>query len=100
MSQVLVFALTAAFNPTLLTATTVMLLLPSPKRLLLGYLLGAYMTSIILGLVIVFELEGSSSVSTTKNTLSPAEDIAFGLILLVVAFVIGTGRHAALRRAP
>ena len=42
MSQVLIFACTAAFNPTLLTATTVMLLLPSPKRLLLGYLLGAY----------------------------------------------------------
>jgi hypothetical protein len=34
MSQVLVFSLTAALNPTLLTATTVMLLLPSPKRLL------------------------------------------------------------------
>ena len=94
MSQVLVFALTAAFNPTLLTATTVMLLLPSPKRLLLGYLLGAYMTSITLGLVIVFELQGSGAVSTSKNTLNPAEDIAFGLILLVVAFVIGTGRHA------
>jgi hypothetical protein len=27
-------------NPTLLTATTVMLLLPNPKRLMLGYLLG------------------------------------------------------------
>ena len=30
MSQVL-FSLTAAFNPTLLTATTVMLLLPTPN---------------------------------------------------------------------
>jgi hypothetical protein len=36
MSQVLFFSLAAAFNPTLLTATTVMLLLPTPKRLLLG----------------------------------------------------------------
>ena len=48
MGQVFVLSLTAAFNPTLLTATTIMLLLPNPKRLLLGYLLGAYMTSIAL----------------------------------------------------
>jgi hypothetical protein len=93
MSQVLVFSLAAALNPTLLTATTVMLLLPSPKRLLLGYLLGAYMTSITLGLVIVFALQDSSAVDTAKNTLSPAADIALGLILLVIAFVLHSGRH-------
>ena len=58
MSQIYVFALTAALNPTLLAATTVMLVLPSPKRLLLGYLLGALMTSITLGLLIVFTLGG------------------------------------------
>ena len=94
MSQVLFFSLTAALNPTLLTATTVMLLLPSPKRLLLGYLLGAYMTSITLGLVIVFALEDSGAVDTTKDKISPAADIALGLILLVVAFTLHSGRHA------
>jgi hypothetical protein len=40
LSKVFLFALTAALNPTLLTATTVMLLLPNPKRLMLGYLAG------------------------------------------------------------
>jgi hypothetical protein len=94
MSQVLFFSLTAALNPTLLTATTVMLLLPSPKRLLLGYLLGAYMTSITLGLVIVFALQDSSAVDTTQDKISPAADIALGLILLVVAFMLHSGRHA------
>ncbi len=94
MSQVLFFSLTAALNPTLLTATTVMLLLPSPKRLLFGYLLGAYMTSITLGLVIVFALEDSSAVETAKDTLSPAADIALGLILLVIAFTLHSARHA------
>jgi hypothetical protein len=93
MSQVLAFSLAAALNPTLLTATTVMLLLPSPKRLLLGYLLGAYMTSITLGLVIVFALQDSSAVNTAKDTLSPAADIALGAILLVVAFMLHSGRH-------
>jgi hypothetical protein len=68
-----------------------MLLLPNPKRLMLGYLLGALMTSITLGLVIVFALKGSSAVSTTQNTLNPAVDLALGAIM-VAAFVLGTGR--------
>ena len=43
-----------------------MLLLPSPKKLMLGYLLGAMLTSITLGLVIVFTLKHSSLVHTAK----------------------------------
>lgn len=69
-----------------------MLLLPNPRKLMLGYLLGALTTSITLGLVIVFALKGSSTVSTTQNTISPAVDLALGAILLVAAFVLSTGR--------
>ena len=72
-----------------------MMLLPNPKRLMLGYLLGALMTSISLGLVIVFSLEGSDAVITTENTLSPAATMTLGGIALVAAFVLGTGRHQA-----
>src|SRR3954453_11201908 len=93
MGEVFLLSLTAALNPTLLTAATVMMLLPSPKRLMLGYWLGATMTSVTLGLVIVFALEGSGAVNTTKRTLSPAADLALGGIALVIAFVVGTGRH-------
>jgi hypothetical protein len=84
------YALTAALNPTLLAATTVMLLLDHPKRLLLGYLAGALLTSITLGLVIVFSLDGSAA--TAQHTLSPAMDLALGFILVLVAFVIGRDR--------
>ena len=45
MGHILVLSLTASLNPTLLAATTVMLLLPSPAKLMLGYLLGALLTS-------------------------------------------------------
>jgi hypothetical protein len=86
-----VYALTAALNPTLLGATTVMLLLDHPKRLLLGYLLGALMTSVTLGLVIVFATDGSES--TAQHTLSPAMDLALGAILLAVAFAIRPGHQ-------
>ena len=78
----------------LLTATTVMLLLPRPKRLLLGYLLGAYTTSISVGLAIVFWLSDSGTLSTTKHTVSPGVDIVLGALALLVAFVVGTGRMA------
>jgi hypothetical protein len=93
VGEVFVFALLAALNPALLTATTVMLLLPSPKRLLLGYLLGALMTSIALGLIIVLDVLDSRTVSTQKHTVSPSIDLALGAILLVIAFVIATGRQ-------
>ena len=92
MGQVFLFSLLAALNPILVGASTVMLLLPNPKLLMLGYLLGALMTSITLGLVIVFALKDSSAVSTTENTISPAVDLALGAILLLAALVLGTGR--------
>ena len=57
MGDVFFLAFLAALYPTLLAATTVMLVLPHPKRLLIGYLLGAAMTSVTLGLVIVFTLQ-------------------------------------------
>jgi len=95
--EIYLLALLAACYPTLLAAVTVMLLLPNPKRLLLGYLLGAYTTSITVGLVVVFSLQDSSAVSTSKRTISPAQDIAIGLILLIVAAVLGSGRDEAVR---
>jgi len=98
VNQILLFACAAAFNPTLLTATTVMLLLDNPKRLLLGYLCGAFLTSMTLGLLIVFELDGSSSAtSTAQNTVSPIVDIVFGVLILIIAFVVGTGRDTRRR---
>jgi hypothetical protein len=56
VGQVFLLSLTAALNPILVGASTVMLLLPDPRKLMLGYLLGGLTTSITLGLVIVFAL--------------------------------------------
>jgi Sap-like sulfolipid-1-addressing protein len=97
LGDVFLLALLAALNPTLVAASTVMMLLPNPIRLMLGYLLGALMTSITLGLVIVFSLEGSGGSTSTDQALSSTALIALGVIALIAAFVIGTGRglHAA-----
>jgi hypothetical protein len=98
MGRVIVLSLTASLNPTLVAATTVMLLLDKPAKLMGGYLLGAYLTSITLGLVIVFSLSDSSVTSTTENTLSPSVDIGIGAVFLAIAFVLHTGRVERLRQ--
>ena len=86
MNGAFIYAFFAALNPTLLAATTVMLLLDHPKRLLLGYLLGALMTSVTLGLVIVFALDGSAK--TAQHTLSPAYDLLLGALLIAISYGI------------
>jgi Sap, sulfolipid-1-addressing protein len=92
MDHVLLFSFTAMANPTLLAATTVMLLLPNPKALMAGYLLGAMITSVSLGVLIVFELQDSAVVDTAKRTLNPAADLVIGALLLLVAYVLASGR--------
>lgn len=98
MGDVILLSLTASLNPTLVAATTVMLLLDRPARLMAGYLLGAYITSITLGLIIVFSFSDSSASNTTENTISPAVDIGLGAICLAIAFVLYTGRVERLRQ--
>jgi hypothetical protein len=44
------------------------------------------------GLLLVFALNGSSTSSSAKHTVDPWLDIGLGTIVLVIAFVVGTGR--------
>jgi len=97
MADALVFAFTAALNPTLLAATMVMLFAADPRALMTGFLLGAYTVSISIGLVVVFALETSGAVETTKRTLSPAADIVLGLLFMLAAVVIRGDRDARIR---
>jgi hypothetical protein len=101
MGDVIFQSFLSVLNPTLIAVTTVMLLLPSPGRLMLGYWLGAMITSVTLGLLIVFSLEGSSAVSAAKGTLSPLADIVLGGLGLVLALMLAKGRDKRLaeRRA-
>jgi hypothetical protein len=92
MGRIFVLSLTAALNPTLLAAVTVMLTLLNPKRMLAGYLAGAAITSITCGLLLVFALHGTQTSSTAKHTVNPVINIALGALVLLVAFVVATGR--------
>lgn len=96
--SIFLLSLLAMFNPTLLAAVTIMMLLPEPRKLLAGYLLGAYLTSIGLGMAIVFSLHNSSEVESSKKTLSPIEDLVFGAILLIVGWVVLSGRASEMKQ--
>jgi hypothetical protein len=97
MVDAFAFAFTAALNPTLLAATMVMLFAAYPRRLMLGFVLGAYTISISIGLVIVFALHQSGAVETTQHTLSPAADVVLGLLFVLVAAVIHSDGDVRLR---
>jgi Sap, sulfolipid-1-addressing protein len=92
VGRVFAFSVTAALNPSLLAAVTIMLTLEKPKRLLVGYLMGAVVTSVTCGMLIVFSLHGSNTSNTAKRTVNPAINIALGLLILLLVFVVGTGR--------
>ncbi|HEX3737734.1 MAG TPA: GAP family protein [Solirubrobacterales bacterium] len=95
--SIFLLSLLAMFNPTLLAAVTIMMLLPQPRKLISGYLVGAYLASIGLGMAIVFSLHNSSGVESGKKTLSPVEDLAFGVILAIVGWVLLSGRATEIK---
>jgi hypothetical protein len=92
MGSIFLYSLVAAANASLLAAVTVMLFLPNPKRLLIGYLLGGLLVSLTIGFVLVFAVHQSGASSTSQNSISPAMDIALGLILLIAAYVLRSER--------
>ena len=54
------------------------------------------MTSVTLGLVIVFALRHAGLTKTTQVTLGPGEDIVLGCLALAIAFVLRSGRDRRL----
>jgi hypothetical protein len=94
MGAIFALAVWAAIYPTLLACVTVILLLPRPERLLLGFWLGAMAMSVTCGLIVVFALGGSSgATTTTRHSISPIAEITLGAILLLLALVFFSGRN-------
>jgi Sap, sulfolipid-1-addressing protein len=93
VAAIFALAVWAAIYPTLLACVTVLLLLPRPERLLIGFWLGAMAMSVTCGLIVVFALGGSSgATTTTRHTVSPIAEIVLGSILLLLALVFFSGR--------
>jgi hypothetical protein len=95
--HIFLLSLVAAANATLLAAVTVMLFLPDPKRLLLGYLLGGLLTSLTIGFVVVFAVHDGGTESTAESGISPSIEVALGLVSLIVAYVLHGGHDQRLK---
>jgi hypothetical protein len=97
MGDIVGLAFLSALNPTLLVVTTVLILLPHSEGLMFGYWLGAMLTSVTTGLVIVFVLKDTSAEHTTKHTLGPVVWLAVAVLLLVAAFALAKGADRRVR---
>jgi hypothetical protein len=91
--ELLPMALLSAIYPTLLAVVILILTQPNPRRLLAAYLAGALLTSLTIGLVIVGGLgSGDLLNGSSGRTINPAVDLAVGLLLLGLLYVILSGR--------
>lgn len=98
LTSVLVTAVVAMLNPTLLAAVTVMLVMTHPKRLMLGYLLGAYVISLGVGMAVVFALHNSEIFKASRHTLSPGADIVIGAVAVAIARLLAKERDVPVRQ--
>jgi Sap, sulfolipid-1-addressing protein len=100
MGDIFLLSLAAAVYPALLAAAVVLLALPQPRGLLLGYLIGGMTVSITAGLLILPAFQDSDPVLGSKSTVSPGAYIFAGVLLLAVAWLLGTrrGREVTARR--
>jgi hypothetical protein len=93
MGEVFVVAVVSAIDAGLLAAAIVMLGRPRPARQLLAYLIGGMGFSIIIGLLIVFALHGSSVLREPDKSTRAVIEVAAGGLLLVIAMVVLSGRR-------
>jgi Sap, sulfolipid-1-addressing protein len=93
--EILLLAVASMFWPTLIVIVVLALRLERPVKVLAWFLAGAFLTTVTIGIVIVFELQGAIS-GGSQSSLDPAVDIAVGLLSLVAAYVI----HRRARKQP
>ena len=101
LSSLLPLALAAAVWPTLLAVVLVALQAARPERLLAAFLAGGLLTTMTVGLVIIYALSGSSLVTTDQNTTDPTIDVVMGIVLRAPTIVRrrdGRGRGTLLTR--
>ena len=86
--DLLVLAIASMFWPTLILIVVVALRLSHPVKILAGFLAGGLLTTITVGIALVFALQGSDLESGSSSSLDPAVDITIGCLSLLAALVL------------
>jgi hypothetical protein len=86
--EILLLAVASAFWPTLILVVVVALRLEHPIRILVFFVAGALLTTISIGLAIVFTLDGTTVGSGSSRSVSAAIYLIAGVLSLVAAAVL------------
>lgn len=86
--EILLLAVASAFWPTLILVVVVALRLEHPIRILVFFVAGALLTTISIGLAIVFTLSGTTVASGSNRSVSAGIYLVAGLASLLAAGVL------------
>ena len=84
--ELLLLAIASMFWPTLIVIVVVALRLEHPVKILFWFLVGGLLTTVTVGIITVFALQGA--ISSSSRSVDPAVEIAIGLLSLLGAFLL------------
>jgi hypothetical protein len=76
------------FWPTLIVIVVLALGVSHPVKILVWFLAGGLLTTVAVGIAVVFALQGASFMSGSTPTVDPVVDITAGLLSLLAAFAL------------
>jgi Sap, sulfolipid-1-addressing protein len=92
LGSLILLALAASVYPTLLAGVILILSQPRPLRTLLAFLVGGVTISVVAGILIVNAIEASGAVGRSNHTTRPIVAIVLGVLSLLVAMGLRSGR--------
>ncbi len=90
MIDVILLAFLSALYPTLLAVVVLVLQRPDPRRLLGAYLVGAILTSMVVGYGIVTALREGNAVGGSNHAVGPWVNVAGGAIALLLVWFLAS----------
>jgi Sap, sulfolipid-1-addressing protein len=90
--------LSAITSPTAMAAVLVILRRPRPVRLLSAYVIGSFVTSVLVGTAIVAGLAATSLLTPGDRPGNPILDICIGALILISSAWLHSERSGALRQ--
>ncbi len=90
--ELLVLAFASMFWPTLIVIVVLALRVSQPVKILFWFLAGGLLTTVTVGIAVVFALQGASFMNGSQPTIDPVVDIVIGLLSIL-------GAGALLRKA-
>jgi hypothetical protein len=88
MAELLLLAVASAFWPALLAVVLVSLRAPHPVGLMASFLAAGLLTTVTIGLSVVYTLRGTSATSSSDHSFGPVAQIVVGSLAVLGALVL------------